>query len=82
MFRTRKPSREQKNNLKKMIEDDYKTLRAGRMSPEFAFKLYSIVRVMHKYDQTQKVSDSVSRFYDTLKEQYPEIAQFLRDNNN
>lgn len=81
MFRTKKPSREQKNSLRKMIEDDYKSLSKGTISPQFAFKLYSIFRVMHKFDQPNKVGTSISNFYDTLKDQYPEIAEFLRDNN-
>lgn len=66
-----------KPSLKEIIEADYKSLKKGTISPDKAFRIFSVFQVMNRMDEKGKVKKSLLNFYSTLKKQYPEIAAFM-----
>jgi len=65
-------------DLKKIISNDYETMKTGHLDPDFAYRLYIVFRVLYKNDSKKKVKKSIDNFYSQLKKHYPEIAEFLK----
>lgn len=66
-----------KPSLKEIIKNDYESLKKGTISPDKAFRIFSVFQAMHRLDEKGKVKKSLINFYSTLKKQYPEIASFM-----
>ena len=68
----------EKKEIKKIIEDDYETMKKGRLNPDNAYRLHTVFRVMYLYGD-KKTKKLIENFYDNLKKQYPDIADFLKN---
>lgn len=70
------PKRKKNKDLGKIAADDLVSMRKGAISPESAFRHYTVIRTVHKLDDGN-AKKSLNNFYQVLKSEYPELYSLL-----
>ena len=65
-----------KKILLNAIENDYVTMKKGRLPADIAMRLYVAFRILHSMGD-KKVQRSIQHFMSVVKDEYPEIWEFI-----
>jgi hypothetical protein len=78
LFQKKSTTENQRKQIAEIVRNDFESLRKGTLSPENAYKLYTVFKIVYSLDEgaTKK---SIEDFYFQLKKNYPELSSFLSD---